>query len=222
MSSLRKWRFPILIGGGLIAAGILLYFSNTHVSTDKTQGAIGKRDVYRDGQVDSADVAAPGSSPVATEAILESSEFKSLAKDQAFQELVHSSEFTELSRQHSFALLLSDPNFRLLALNPQFASMLRGSVFQAALRSHADLNSAIRSSQEYKALAQNAPLEAVLRSDSFQAMGRFQLFGSLLQKSYFQAVMGSQRFALLASQASFVNALQNGTAARMTANVTRQ
>ena len=67
MTSLRKWRFPILIGSGLIAAGVLFYFSNTHVSTDKTQGAIGQRDVYRDGQVNSADVATPGSAPVATQ-----------------------------------------------------------------------------------------------------------------------------------------------------------
>ena len=87
MTSLRKWRFPILIGSGLIAAGVLFYFSKTHVSSDKTQGAIGKRDVYRDAQVNSADVAAPGSAPVATQAILESSEFKALAKNQAFQEL---------------------------------------------------------------------------------------------------------------------------------------
>ncbi len=88
MTSLRKWRFPILIGSGLIAAGVLFYFSKTHVSSDKTQGAIGKRDVYRDGQVNSADVATPGSAPVATQAILESSEFKSLAKNPAFQELM--------------------------------------------------------------------------------------------------------------------------------------
>src|ERR1700678_3585297 len=121
MSSLRKWRFPILIGSGLIAAGVLFYFSSSHVSSDKTQGAIGKRDVYRDGQVDSADVAAPGSAPVATQAILESSEFKSLAKDHAFQELVNSSEFTALARYKAFGLLLSNPDFRLLALNPEFA-----------------------------------------------------------------------------------------------------
>src|ERR1700728_5513796 len=97
MTSLRKWRFPILIGSGLIAAGILFYFSNAHVSSDKTQGAIGQRDVYRDGQVNSADVATPGSAPVATTAILESSQFKSLAKNQAFQELMKDQSFARLS-----------------------------------------------------------------------------------------------------------------------------
>src|SRR5665213_2841177 len=106
MTSLRKWRFPILIGSGLIAAGILFYFSNAHVGSDKTQGAIGQRDVYRDGQVNSADVARPGSAPVATTAILESSEFKSLAKNEAFQELMRDSSFNELARNSNFVGLL--------------------------------------------------------------------------------------------------------------------
>jgi hypothetical protein len=45
MTTLRKWRFPILIGAGLIAAGALFYVSNYRVNPEKTQGAIGKRDV---------------------------------------------------------------------------------------------------------------------------------------------------------------------------------
>src|SRR5271154_362751 len=65
MTRLRKWRFPVLIGSGIIAACGLVYFANGHIGTDKTQGAIGKRDVYRDSQVSSADVATPGSAPVA-------------------------------------------------------------------------------------------------------------------------------------------------------------
>src|SRR5450631_687787 len=96
MTTLRKWRFPILIGTGIIAAGALIYFANGHISTDKTQGAIGQRDVYRDGQVNSADVATPGSSPVADQAILESSDFKELAKNPAFQQLLSDGSFQEL------------------------------------------------------------------------------------------------------------------------------
>jgi len=69
MTKLRKWRFPVLIGSGIIAACGLVYFANGHIGTDKTQGAIGKRDVYRDAQVSSSDVATPGSAPVATSAI---------------------------------------------------------------------------------------------------------------------------------------------------------
>src|SRR5580658_8658121 len=108
MTTQRKWRFFILIGAGLIAAGALVYFSNGHVSTSKTQGAIGQRDVYRDGKVASADVAQPGSAPVATDAILKSSEFKALAKNQAFQELMRSDSFNEMTRNASFMVLLSN------------------------------------------------------------------------------------------------------------------
>src|SRR6202046_5718477 len=119
MTSLRKWRFPILIGSGLIAAGILFYFSNAHVSSDKTQGAIGQRDVYRDGQVNSADVATPGSAPVATDAILQSSEFKSLAKNPAFQELLRADAFNQLSRSSNFVGLLNNSEFRSSMQNAQ-------------------------------------------------------------------------------------------------------
>jgi hypothetical protein len=94
MTTFRKLRFPILIGSGILAAAGLIYFANGRINSDKTQGAIGKRDVYRDGQVDAATVGAtPGAAPVAMQAILDSKEFKSLAKNQAFQELMASHEF---------------------------------------------------------------------------------------------------------------------------------
>jgi hypothetical protein len=214
MSSLRKWRFPILIGGGLIAAGILLYFSNTHVSSDKTQGAIGKRDVYRDGQVDSADVAAPGSAPVATQAILESSEFKALAKDKAFQELLASNEFKSLSQKNAFGLLLSDPNFRLLALNPLFASMLHSSIFLSALGSQSDISHALQGTQ-FADLARSAPAQALFANINFKSIASEHLFGTLVGSAYFGSVLNNKSFALLASQASFVNALQNGSVSRL-------
>jgi len=214
MTSLRKWRFPILIGSGLIAAGVLFYFSNTHLSSDKTQGAIGKRDVYRDGQVASADVATPGSAPVATEAILESSEFKSLAKNQAFQELVRSSEFTELARENAFGLLLADRNFRLMAARPEFASLLRSSVLRSALESHSDMSRALQGTR-FEALARTAPMQALLRTDAFKSMAEDRLFAALIVRSDFQAVLRSQDFGLLASNRYFLAALREGTMSRV-------
>ena len=112
MTKLRKWRFTILIGTGLIAAAALIYFSNGHIGNEQTQGAIGKRDVYRDSQVASADVATPGSAPVATVAILQSDEFKSLAQDPAFQQLLKDNAFADLTKNNSlFMGLLGDHNF---------------------------------------------------------------------------------------------------------------
>src|ERR1700691_2907324 len=115
MTTQRKWRFVVLIGAGLIAAGAVVYFSNGRISNDKTQGTIGNRDVYRDGKVASADVGTPGSAPVATEAILNSSEFKALAKNPAFQELLRSDAFNELGRKSEFTELLASMEFRKLA-----------------------------------------------------------------------------------------------------------
>src|SRR6202020_2223593 len=129
MTSLRKWRFPILIGSGLIAAGVLFYFSSSHVSSDKTQGAIGKRDVYRDGQENSADVATPGSAPVATQAILESSELKALAKKQAFQELKNNRDFSALASNLNFQAVMRNANFLMLARQQGFADLVHTQLF---------------------------------------------------------------------------------------------
>ena len=71
MSFLRKYRFPFLIGGGVVAAGLLVYFSHSS-GLNQTQGAIGHRDVYRDSEVKSADVDTNGSAPVATQALSKS------------------------------------------------------------------------------------------------------------------------------------------------------
>ncbi len=68
MNFLRKYRFPFLIGGGVVAAGLLVYFSHSS-GLNQTQGAIGHRDVYRDSEVKSADVDTTGSAPVATKAL---------------------------------------------------------------------------------------------------------------------------------------------------------
>jgi hypothetical protein len=124
MTTLRPWRFPILIGSGLIAAGILFYFANTHLSTDKTQGAIGKRDVYRDGQVNSADVAQPGTAPVATQAILESSEYKELAKNPAFQQLLQDNIFQKAISDRTFTKALEEGRLNsYLLTHTQFGAL---------------------------------------------------------------------------------------------------
>ncbi len=105
MTKFRKWRFPILIGSGILAAAALIYFANGRVNSEKTQGAIGKRDVYRDGQVDAASVGAtPGTAPVAMQAILDSKEFKALAKNQAFQSLMASHEFQAVAKRSGLRL----------------------------------------------------------------------------------------------------------------------
>src|SRR5208337_519059 len=139
--------------------GVLVYFSNAHISTDKTQGAIGQRDVYRDGQVNSADVATPGSAPVATEAILESSDFKSLAKNPAFQELLRDDAFSEMSRQRAFSDLLANSQFRAVAQDPLFLELVKSEAFQKSLKQ--DLKQDMR----FEAFRQNARPSSCLRTN---------------------------------------------------------
>jgi hypothetical protein len=80
MTPLRKWRLQILIGS-LMAAGALINPAYAQDGPGQTHGGIGKRDVYRDAQVNSADVDTPGSAPVASQAISQGNELKSLAKN---------------------------------------------------------------------------------------------------------------------------------------------
>jgi len=150
MTFLRKWRFPILIGGGLLAAGALIYVGNAHVGNDKTQGAIGKRDVYRDAQVNSADVATPGSAPVATQAILESSEFKELAKNPAFVAAL---------QDGSLAMALQSPAFNH-ALELASANELN----------RAALTEALKSDSHLAHLANNMALNSLVSSKLFLGM----------------------------------------------------
>jgi len=209
MTTLRKWRFPILIGSGLIAAGILFYFSSTHISSDKTQGAIGKRDVYRDGQVTSADVATPGSAPVATTAILESSEFKALAKNPAFQELMKDSSFSKLSRDSNFAGLMANASFLTLASDPQFSRLVNSGLFSQYLKQGMNRNelfAAMKNDAAYSGLAQ--------RSEMVQLMQN-QLFLSMARLGEFRALVGSQALQNAMAQPALVSLLSQGALQRM-------
>jgi hypothetical protein len=239
MTTLRKWRFPILIGSGLIAAGALIYFSNGHISTEKTQGAIGQREVYRDSQVNSADVAQPGSSPVATQAILESSEFKALAKNASFQELMRDDQFTELYRQGALAKLMGTADFRALAQNAQFAAAFRSAPFQAALRTHSDLFVALKSelkSDSHNAMSKadshtldshtlglaDSNLKMLLKNESFVALANSRLFDHLLSSAAFQANLRDRSFAELANRSDFQAAMMRGSSAELMSHMQRQ
>ncbi|MGP0076361.1 MAG: hypothetical protein ACLPWF_30975 [Bryobacteraceae bacterium] len=208
MTFLRKWRFPILIASGLIAAGGLVYFANTHVSTNKTQGAIGKRDVYRDGQDNSADVATPGSAPVATQAILESSDYKSLAKNPAFQQLISDGTFAKLSQNSEFMQLLRDKNFQEIARNASFADLLHTEGFKQALSlGNARLDTHIQNNHElntqFKDLLAQPALAQVLRSENFARLASDSMFLKLVSSSELRQSLNLQMFPALIARSDF-------------------
>ena len=220
MTTLRKWRFPILIGAGLIAAGTLFYVSNYRVNPENTQGAIGKREVYRDGQVASADVGTPGAAPVAVKAVLESGEFKALAKNPAFQEVLKSASFAHLSADPAFVSLLANGSFRSLAQNQAFAAMIQSSAVQGegggGGHGRTGLNFAgLEQNAQYSGLIHSAAFQELNSNRAFSQLVQQPAFVSLLVRDSFQRMMANSQFGLLASQASFQNALLSGNAANL-------
>ena len=246
MTTFRKWRFPILIGSGILAAAALIYFANGRVNSDKTQGAIGQRDVYRDGKVDPASVGAvPGTAPVAMQAILDSNEFKALAKNDAFQSLLSNQGFQALSKDQAFVRLLSDASFQRMAQSQAFQGLMRNEAFRVglaashvnelnkqsvrALDSHKqdlarmDSNFAsLRQDANFQALRTNAAFINQLHSFTFFQMSKNSAFVNLFSSGSFQSLIRDRAFQSLVGQASFQNALLSGSAANMSAQLLRQ
>jgi hypothetical protein len=227
MTTQRKWRFSILIGAGLIAAGALVYFSNGRISTGKTQGAIGNRDVYRDGNVASADVAKPGTAPVATEAILNSSEFKALAKNPAFQELLRTDAFNDLARKSEFTEMLASVEFRKLAQDEHFRLLVRSEALYRLLDRGLNpekLAAALRDDSLYSRLADRQAFDALIlqHGSALRLVIEDKAFENLLAFAPFRAVLADRSFALLAARPDFQAVLASGTVARMIAESGRR
>ena len=221
----RNVKFSALIGGGIVAAGALLYFANANVHARATQGTIAHREVYRDGQVKAGDVGTPGAAPVAVKAVLENKDFRKLAKNQAFQELLNSQSFQQLAGSPSLWKLLSDGSFMKMAQNTQFQSLMQDKSFvtnltqnfngtldflQARLHSDDALNASQRQSF-------NGTLDFLqaMKSEAFQSLFRQDAFASLLTNKSFQSLAANPSFQNLVTNASFQNALMAGNAASL-------
>ncbi len=232
MSALRNFRYPIFIGAGVIAAGAIFYFAE-HVSSEQTMGAIGQREVYRDGQVSAADVKAnPGSAPVAMKALLESKEFKALEKNPAFQELMASSSFQTLAQNTNFVHLLQNEGFLQLARNESFAHFLSsGAMSQLMQQSQnsqprdADLTASLAMANAQQ-LATNQAFLGLIHQTSFLALAQnqsnVQALVHMMQMPSFASLSQNMQFTSLMSQASFQNALLQGSAANLSSQLMHQ
>jgi len=216
MTTFRKWRFPILIGSGILAAAGLIYFANGRVNSGKTQGAIGNRDVYRDGTVDAATVGAtPGSAPVAMQAILDSKEFKELAKNPAFQSLLTSQGFQELGKQEGFARLLSDASFARMSQSHGFLELLQDASFRKALEAtHInELNSASHNQVKSESQTLNSQTQALKIDESHLTKSQTQELARF--NSNFAAFNQDLRFRSIARDQAFFNLINNATFRQM-------
>jgi hypothetical protein len=241
MSAVRKFRFTILIGAGVMAAGTLVYMTNSRISLRHTQGAIGKREVYRDSQVEAADVkATPGTAPVAGKVLLESKEFKALAKNQAFHELMTNQSFLALAQNAQFVALLQNANFLQMVQNPVFAELLtNGTLSAIATNIQSELisqgnaaglqGSAQFSQQTLTALAGNNAQSLSTNGAFLNLMynASFLSFVSTQSNSQalanlttgaFPGLVASSSFQGLLNQSSFLAVVQSGSAAGLFAS----
>jgi hypothetical protein len=229
MNTYRKLRFPILIGAGVAAAGVLLYFSNARINSQHTLGAIGQREVYRDAQVNASDVkATPGTAPVATQVLLQSKEFKAIANNPAFAAVMSNASFQALSRNEAFLSALSNPSFAELVNNGLFAQYLKSDALANVVANvhadmaKADLTQAVQSSllaAHAQSLASNSAFNMMMYNASFlsalHSESMKQNLVSLVSSNALASLAKDSLFQSLLQQSAFQNALLAGTSASL-------
>jgi len=222
MTNSRKWKFPVLIGAAIVAAGILFYFGNAHVNSRATQGAIAHRDVYRDADVKTADVGTPGAAPVAVTAVLQSKDFQKLAKDKAFQDLLVNGTFVAAAQQASFWSVVQNSQFQALIHNSTFTNAVQNQAVISALQANsqqqmtAELRQALIFAHAEN-LIHESNFNSLLASGALQQAVRVNAFANLLQMAPFWAVVNNSSFQGLARDGSLQAALMQGNAANLSA-----
>lgn len=220
----RKLRFPVLIGAGVVAAGVLLYQSNSRIDSSQTRGEIAQRDVYRDSQVNPEDVnATPGNAPVAAKVLLESKEFKTLANNPAYHELLASQSFEAMAHNHQFLAMLANPSFAEMSRSKAFTEYLKGDVLARSARKSLDAD--VRQDSAPKKLSADVKQDATqdLRAKKLQAdlrggdladeLNKSRAFHDLIANSSFQSLVRShdlsQHLARVMSMGSFADLVNN-------------
>src|SRR5215213_7872369 len=118
-------KFLVLIGGGILAAAAVVFFGFVWPPSKGTEGAIGQRQVYRDGTVLAKDVKAdPGKAPIVIKAFLKSKRFRKAARKRGFVE-VESKDFAALTENPDFINFLSTPGLRTFGANPLMPKVLQ-------------------------------------------------------------------------------------------------
>jgi hypothetical protein len=240
MSSIKKFRFPILVGSGILAAGVLIYVANNRVNSRQVQGAIGQRDVYRDGQVSAADIGKPGDAPVVAKALMESKDFQELAKNESFRRLLEDESFKRLARNARFAALLQDSNFMELMRSKAFLELMRKS--DAELAKHLETGDSHQRSAKKSESSDSHQMMRWLSAEDAQALSRSKAFQEIRNRSEFLELMRSRdaaqdmaswgarwssdselirskSFQRLLDNSAFRSALDNGTARRLSSEM---
>lgn len=228
MSTLQRFKLPIFIGLCVIAAAGIIYTVRYGVNAQHVKGAIGQRDVYRDGEVKSADVNATGSAPVATKALMETKEFKALEKNAAFQELMANPSFQALAKSSQFLSMLGNDAFLNMARNSLFVRYLQNPAMAElsqwmSLQNAASLHSlemnqrlnASLSAANAQELIKNQMFQNLFKNDAFLSLitnSNVQALSNLMRMDAFSSLSQNSQFQQLLSQSAFQNAMMQGAA----------
>jgi hypothetical protein len=125
MATDSRKKFGILIGGGVVAAVAVVFFGFIWPPSGGTEGAIGQRQVYRDGSVKAADVSVtPGSAPTVIKTFLQGKQFHETARKDGFTQ-VDTKEFTALTENAEFLSFLATPGLATFLGNPLFPKVIQ-------------------------------------------------------------------------------------------------
>jgi hypothetical protein len=172
-----KKKYVWVGAAGAALATLLLYFSIfwPPVPRGWVQGAIGKRDVYRQDKLTDKDIGVAGTVTVTVDDIRkfqQSPEFKSLASNTQFNQLVADARFQKIVQDASFArqniyqsaqfqqLVKNNAQFQQFGNNTQFSSLMAMPGFQASLMNSQFLRLAAQS--QLANLSGNAALQQIL------------------------------------------------------------
>ena len=112
MATASRKKFGILIGSGVLAGAAVVFFGFIWPPSGGTEGAIGQRQVYREGGVKASDVSVtPGTAPTVIKSFLQGKQFHEAARKDGFPE-VDSKEFTALTENSEFLAFLATPAWR--------------------------------------------------------------------------------------------------------------
>jgi len=220
MDKRSKSKYLGLAGLGVIAAATVAYFSTLWppATYRNVQGAVGKREVYRDPQLSDKDVGVAGKGSVTVDDIkrlVESQAFRSLANNQQFAAFVANGQAGAIANIHGTFMLgnqnlhqvMKNAHFIDLTGNATFTNMLKDAQFAQALAGGSDKLQPVL--QQY-GFENNPQVAAVVQNTSFQnmiaqmqQMGGVAQFAFLFTNSDIQNLVGNVAFAQVAAMPGF-------------------
>jgi hypothetical protein len=220
----EKKKYVWLAVVGVALATLLVYWSIfwPPVPRNWVQGAIGKRDVYRQAQMTDKDIGVAGTTKVTVDDVrkfLQSPEFQSLSHNAQFNQLVANAQFQHFF-QHGASIVFANQaqvaqNQAQVAQNQVHEMMNQAQLAQnqaQIAQNQAQLaqnqSQVVQSSQAN--LSQNAQFQQLMNTAQFSQLQNNAQFIVVLAMPGFQAMMmNSSQFTQLASQSQLSNLVNN-------------